>query len=113
MSQIPPFAVHTAHPSADEAVVSVTGELDLPSTDLLREPLLTALEAPVVVLDLAACTFCDSSGLRTIVEAAHKAEAVGHALRLAGVTEAVRRVLELAEVGFISQFPDVASALKG
>lgn len=79
------LAVSVAYPARGQAVVSVSGDLDLRGVGAIREPLSAALDSPVVVLDLSRCTFCDSSGLRTIMEAARGAHLAGSSFRVAGV----------------------------
>jgi anti-sigma B factor antagonist len=93
--------------------VSFSGDLDLLSAQKLRGSLLEALTAPVVVLDLSACSFCDSSGLRTVMEASSRANATGCRFRVAGVGIPIARAFELSGVGdVLSVFPDVDSALR-
>jgi anti-sigma B factor antagonist len=87
--------VSVAHPAKGQAVVSAPGDLDLPGAGALREPLSAALASPLVVLDLSRCTFCNSSGLRTILEAAHHAHLAGNSFRVAGVGVQVGRIFEL------------------
>ena len=56
--------------SADEAVVTVTGEVDLATADDLSKAVLLAGErVPSVVVDLTSVEFFDSSGVRAIVNA--------------------------------------------
>jgi len=51
-------------------VVSVEGELDLSTTEELAEPTRLAVNAKCpLVLDLSACTFVDSTGLRFVLHA--------------------------------------------
>lgn len=114
MDEPRPLAVNVAHPAKGQAVVSVFGDLDLPGAGVLREPLSGALASPLVVLDLSRCTFCDSSGLRTILEAAHRAHLAGNSFRVAGVGIQVGRVFELTGTAtYLDLFPDLQTALKG
>lgn len=94
-------------------VVSVAGELDLLGATKLHRPLMDAVSGPVTVLDLGGCTFCDSSGLRTVLQAWQRAQSEGNAFRMAGVGTSVVRVLETA--GLLAEmelYSDVESALK-
>ena len=110
---MPGLTVGVERPRDGQAVVAVVGELDLAGTAKLHPVLLDAVASSVTVLDLCACTFCDSSGLRTILEAARQAEQTGGSFCLAGVGPSVARVLELAGVdAFLRLFPDVETALK-
>ena len=96
------------------AVITTTGELDLASADALRQVLLKQVEHGVVVLDMRGLDFCDSAGLRILVEADRAARAQGSALRLAALSPSVDRVLDLSGAhAVLSTFPDVAAALKG
>lgn len=60
-------------PSGRVAVVAPRGEVDVATVGRLRRELQLARlsTAPLVVLDLAAVTFCDSTGIAAVV-AAHR-----------------------------------------
>jgi anti-sigma B factor antagonist len=108
------FNVSVTADTADHAVVSVSGDLDLLGATKLHRPLSDALSRPVAVLDLSACEFCDSSGLRTILVGLQRARGTGHALRIAGAGKAVVRVFETA--GLLTEldlYPSVPDALAG
>lgn len=83
--------------SPGEAVVQLTGEIDmLTSTrlsdavnDLLTEP------PPRIVLDLAGVTFCDSQGLGTLVVLSRKATTAQSVLVLTNVGDFLIRVLDI------------------
>jgi anti-sigma B factor antagonist len=83
--------------SPGEAVVQLTGEIDmLTSTqlsdavnDLLTEP------PPRIVLDLAGVTFCDSQGLGTLVVLSRKATTAQSVLVLTNVGDFLLRVLDI------------------
>jgi anti-sigma B factor antagonist len=83
--------------SPGEAVVQLTGEIDmLTSTrlsdavnDLLMEP------PPRIVLDLAGVTFCDSQGLGTLVVLSRKATTAQSVLVLTNVGDFLLRVLDI------------------
>jgi anti-sigma B factor antagonist len=114
MSENPAFGVTVEFVTEEQAVVSVAGDLDLLGATKLHRPLMDALERPAVVLDMSNCRFCDSSGLRTVLEAVRRADAAGTSFRVAGVGTSVVRVFELA--GLLTEltlFPDVETALKG
>ncbi len=67
----------------------------------------------VVVLDLSAVTFVDSSGLAALISVL-KRLAPGGALRLAAPGEAVRSLLKITRLEKIfPAFPDVEKALQG
>jgi anti-sigma B factor antagonist len=88
------FAIQ-AKPGSDGLTVVVSGEIDIAVADRLFDTVLAQLpDEPVLVLDLAGVTFCDSSGIRTLVRLHdHQAEA-GRTMRLVNTSDVVRRVLE-------------------
>ncbi|BCJ65232.1 STAS domain-containing protein [Polymorphospora rubra] len=83
--------------TADEAVVTLVGEIDmltaarLSSTvnELLTDP------PPRIVLDLAGVTFCDSQGLGTLVVLSRKASHSRSPLILTNVGDFLLRVLDI------------------
>jgi anti-anti-sigma factor len=94
-------------------VIEAAGDIDMGSAPRLREQLLSALERSDVILEAADIAFCDSSGLRTLVEAQQAAHAQNAAFRLAAPSEAVLRVMELAgTLEAFGIFPDLETALK-
>jgi anti-anti-sigma factor len=112
MPEEPPFSVRCEE--RDEgAVVVVTGEVDMSTSPALREQLL-APEAlrDIVVLDLRAVTFMDSSGLGAIVSQHKRARERGFRFVVAvGGAAAVERILVLAQltqVLEVVQTPDEA-----
>ncbi|HWG23680.1 STAS domain-containing protein [Actinospica sp.] len=114
MSEPTRLDIRVAHDDESATtVITTVGELDLASAEALREALLKRVELGVVVLDLRGLDFCDSAGLRTLVEADRAARARGFALRLAALSPSVDRVLELSGARTVlSTFPDVAAALR-
>lgn len=112
MDDLPPFAVEVADRPEGRTVVAVTGEVDARTSVEVRRKLLDALTADVVVLDMSACTFCGSSGVRVIVEAGRRATEVGCSLRIAGLRGVPAQAFELAQVReTLSLFPNVTAAL--
>ena len=82
---------------AGHVVVVVHGELDMDSASPLRALLASEdAQGPVVVLDLRAVTFVDSSGLSVIVGEHQRAKAEGYrfAVSIAGARQ-VERLFEL------------------
>jgi anti-anti-sigma factor len=94
-------------------VVTVTGEIDVDTTDVLADALARAADvAAVVVADLTAVTFMDSTGLNTLLGAHRDLAARGGRLALVGAQPAVRRVLELTGVDtVIPLHPNIRQAL--
>jgi anti-anti-sigma factor len=83
------------------AVVSLSGEHDLSSSELVREALRGTADAPATVVDLTRTEFVDSSVLGVFVEAYRAAQAAGQPFSLAVGPDpqaAVRRVLELTGI---------------
>ncbi|MEV0614407.1 STAS domain-containing protein [Nonomuraea sp. NPDC050404] len=82
----------------DAAVLSPHGDLDLASMSEFRDGLTQAMECqrpPEVVVDLQGVSFCDSSGLNTLIWAANTVEGAGGRLRLAGAQPRVTRLLRM------------------
>ncbi|MEV7088312.1 STAS domain-containing protein [Streptomyces sp. NPDC093085] len=78
-------------------VVTVAGELDHHTAELLREPLDDAVDRGRVrlVIDCSHLEFCDSTGLNVLLGARLKAEAAGGGVHLAGMRPVVARVFEI------------------
>ena len=83
--------------SPSEAVVSLTGEIDLSTAPRLSTTVTELLtEAPArVVLDMAGVTFCDSQGLGTLVVLSRKATMAQSCLVLTNVGDFLLRVLDI------------------
>ena len=96
------------------AVVRVSGAMDYDTSDPLEEAL-TALVgdgAHHLVLDMAAVTFCDSSGINTLVRAQAHAKQEKGTLALVGAPARLQAVLEMTGVDtVITTYPTVALAL--
>jgi anti-anti-sigma factor len=96
-------------------VVTVGGELDAATTPDLQASFAQTLARDghgPVVLDLADCTFVDSTGLHAIIDA--RALAHGHGSRLeicAAQDGPVARVIEVALPGMLDLYPTRAAAL--
>jgi anti-anti-sigma factor len=66
-----------------------------------------------VVIDASGIPFVDSRGLEVIVELGDDLSQTGLALKLSGVTETVREVLELTEIASnFEYYEDVATAVR-
>jgi anti-sigma B factor antagonist len=90
-------------------VVTVPEEVDITNAPGLRAALLQAAAdgSPALVVDMTRTRFCDSAGLRVLVDAHKRAVAEGGALVLAMPTAAVLRVLEIT--GIDQVIPSFAS----
>jgi anti-sigma B factor antagonist len=84
----------------DRARVFLRGELDLATAPLLRAQVDDLLAGngqhrALLLIDLAELTFCDSSGLRVLLEIVDSCHRVGTNVRLSNVPVNVHRVFEL------------------
>jgi anti-sigma B factor antagonist len=80
--------------------VRLAGECDLAVSAQLDEALIAAVRrAPLVVVDLSALVFLDSSGVHALVTAHHAARDRGGRLLAVHAAGAVATVLELTGVG--------------
>jgi anti-sigma B factor antagonist len=88
------------------AVVALIGECDLTSKDELASALLAAVERePLVVVDLGALTFLDSTGLYGLVAAHRAATQYGGRLYVINASGAVANVLNITGVGELLRQP--------
>jgi anti-anti-sigma factor len=100
--------------SEKATVVRLRGDLDLATSPRLQHAIEADLVQDLVILDLAALSFCDSSGLRVLLDMHRRARGGTAGLRLAGPTPEVDRVLELSGTrDYFDVYPDVAAALTG
>ncbi|WP_184541009.1 STAS domain-containing protein [Streptosporangium becharense] len=97
-------------------VVRASGELDHCHTSVLREEMTRAwksLRAPILILDLSALTFCDSSGIGELLQARHQGLNEGVRLILTGIQGNLARRLTLAGLIHVFEvFPSVSEALE-
>lgn len=96
-------------------VVAVSGEVDLYSSPRMREAILAGVSRknPRVVVDLQRVTYMDSSGIATLVEALQLTRKHSGRLVIAGLSERVREIFELARLESVFELsPSVADALK-
>ncbi len=94
-----------------EAVVSVSGELDIATGEELRDRLSQVLaHHGDVVVDLAGVTFLDCSGLRALLAVRQQAARAHARLRLRAVPAAVDRILRVtgARSAFVIEAAPVA-----
>jgi anti-sigma B factor antagonist len=98
---VPPELEHPltieVHREGDEAVLTLTGELDPHTAPMLSDELdsLTGEGVTTVVLALAGLGFIDSSGLRVIISADRDLGERGGRLVLRSPSDTVRRLLEI------------------
>ena len=89
-------------------VLVVSGDLDLAGAALLERALLEAqaLDPPAIVLDLRDVDFMDSSGLRTVIVAAQRAEEDASRFALVPGKAQVMRVFEITRMEERLEFVD-------
>lgn len=107
------FAVDV-RPGAPGCVLGLRGELDFESAVQLREAADALLgdRPALVVVDCAALTFCDSSGIGAFVGIYQRLSAHQGVLRLAGAPGSVARVFSLTGLDrAIALYATVADAL--
>ena len=87
-------------PGERYAVIRPEGRLTAPSVPRLRNAVddLVGAGSSRIVVDLSATEFIDSSGLGALIGGLKSARLAGGDLRIAGVTEPVRRVLKLTNL---------------
>jgi anti-sigma B factor antagonist len=81
-------------------IIELDGELDLAFSPILRELLAeyTEVKCKALVLDFAAVSYVDSSGLATLIEYVRNAQVFDGKFALANVSTRVRTVLELVRL---------------
>ena len=93
-------------------VVTLPAEVDVTNTGEVRQALLSAAshDMPVLIIDMSGTTFCDSAGVRAIIDATRLTAASGTELRL--VATAALRILTIVGVDqLIPIYPDLEAAL--
>jgi anti-sigma B factor antagonist len=80
------------------ATVVVSGELDLATAPRLSAAAAEHGDAKVLVLDMTATTFIDTTGVRALLQADRRSARSGSRLVVVAGDGAVRRVLELCEL---------------
>ena len=92
--------------SPTACVVRLSGEHDVSSREALSSALVAASGYDHVLVDLARCTFVDSTLINTMLAASRRARERGGSIELVVPSEpnAVRRTLELANVQRVLPF---------
>lgn len=95
-SRFQPFAINVCSDQG-EAVVALTGELDLASAAELERAVreLRAGGCDRVVVDLSDVDFLDSTGLRVLISLRNTAQRAGHRLTIVPGRQGVQRIFEL------------------
>jgi anti-sigma B factor antagonist len=84
----------------DRARVFLRGEFDLATAPLLHKRIDDLLAGngqhrSLMLIDLAEVTFCDSSGLRVLLQIGDRCQRVGTTLRITNVPANIHRVFEI------------------
>src|SRR6266436_318436 len=92
-------------------IATLSGELDVACTPVLREQLLAVLmpTGSRLVVDLSKVSFCDASGLAVLVRTSRRAILLGGTLRLVAPSPAVAVALRLS--GLLPQFDIFATVV--
>ncbi len=90
----------STEPRGDAVIVSFGGELDISSAARVEGELARVeADAPaVLVLDLSGLSFMDSTGLRLVVGADHRARERGGRLAVVRGSDAVQRVFRITRL---------------
>jgi len=105
----PEFKVETTE-SDGFVRIAVEGELDLATVALLEAEVrrVEATEAELIVIDVSALTFMDSTGLRLLIEAHLRSQQTGNRLRIIEGSVSVQKLLRLTELA--EKLPIIQSA---
>jgi anti-anti-sigma factor len=87
--------------SADHALVSVGGDVDLNSAPRLQQRLMYLLEGngPRLLIDLSGVTFIDCFATRMLAEMCRQAEGRSCSVQFVALSEPVERLAELTGLG--------------
>ncbi|MYS20266.1 anti-sigma factor antagonist [Streptomyces sp. SID4948] len=87
----------TTRATAEGAVLAVAGDLDHESADRFRAAADTVTLEPgqLLTVDLAALTFCDSTGITALIAARNHTQAQDAGIVLTGVPAATLRILRM------------------
>jgi anti-sigma B factor antagonist len=96
----------------DQAIVVVSGEIDLYTAPRLQGELTAVLGGgPVrVVVDMSGVAFCDSTGMNVLLAAMKRAREHGGGLDLASPRPAVRKILQVTGLDSVFTVVDAAAA---
>ena len=102
------------HLQAQAVAVTLPAEIDIANADALRDRLLAALgQGPAVLIaDMSSTTFCDSAGVRTLVQVSQRTRATRVAFRVVVTARGVLRVLAISGADQLMDiYSDVAAAV--
>ena len=92
--------VQSVERTEKETIVTLSGELDVSTIATVREVLdhECGRKPSRILLDLTAVDFVDSSALHAFVVVNRELEAHGGSLRIAGVSDPIRRTFEITQL---------------
>ncbi|WIY00613.1 STAS domain-containing protein [Amycolatopsis mongoliensis] len=108
-----PFSTSTAS-AGTGPILTVRGELDVATAPQLRTRIgeLTLEAGQLLVVDLEGVTFCDSSGISTLIAARNVAEAAEAKVALVAVPTRLTRTLALTGLAdFFPTYPTAGDAI--
>lgn len=87
----------TSSAAGDHTVISVAGEVDAASADVLRAAITDVIDGgqSTVAVDMSDVSFIDSSGLRVLIAGYKAAAGAGGALTVQAPSDPVTRLLEI------------------
>src|SRR5262245_14916617 len=109
-----PLRADTEVVSRGMLLIRIAGDLDIDTCVAASERIRSEIAPPaeVVLLDLSAVTFCSSSGLRVLIQAAQYAAESGVDLRIVGAGRPVLRPLRVTGLDrHLRIFSSVADAV--
>jgi anti-sigma B factor antagonist len=115
-AEVAPLDFDTTLSGAGDALIALSGELDLSGAPALDDEigrLAAADGVQRVVLDLRGLEFLDSSGLRSVAMADRRLSSAGRGLVLVRGAETVQRVFEITRMAERLHFVDSPEALDG
>ena len=88
------------------STVAIDGRITVNTSDQMRRKLLAALSSKPaqITVDLSRATYMDSSGVATLLEAAHIARSQSTRLLLAGVSGQPRSLFAVAQLDRLFEF---------
>jgi len=96
------FHLTTSTPDDGMVEIAAAGELDLATSELLREAVDVCCQRDgirVVIVDLRDLTFIDSTGLRALWHARERAQSIGAELILRSPSPSVQHLLKITKLG--------------
>jgi anti-sigma B factor antagonist len=106
----------TSRAQGDHIIVALAGEIDLYTAPRLQAELssvLTATGPAMIVVDMSAVDFCDSTGMNVLLAAHRLAAERGGELVLAAPRPALRKILEVTGLHSVFTVRDDLAALRG